>query len=93
MKVTFEIEVDDALVQPLDYYANFGELGSASAGCKKCVFRPMCVAFTDSVSLELPLHGINCKFPCWQNKADRLHGTGRQVFVLNSNTNRRAEDE
>lgn len=87
MKVTFEIEVADALVQPLDYYANFGELGSESAGCKKCVFRPMCVAFTDSVSLELDPNGINCKFPCWKSKSDRYHGTGRRVFVMESNTN------
>lgn len=84
MKVTFEIEVADALVQQLDYYENFGPLGSESAGCKKCVFRPMCVAFTDSVSLELALDGISCKFPCWKSKSDRLHGTGRQVFILNS---------
>lgn len=88
MKVTFEFEVADALVQPLDYYANFGELGSESAGCKKCVFRPMCVAYTDSINLAFDGSIIDCKFPCWESQYDRCHGTGRRVFVLKSNTNK-----
>ena len=82
MKVTFEIEIDDALVHQLDYYENYGELGSAGAGCKKCVFHPMCTAFTDQVFDTLVSHRTDCKFPCWANKSDRMHGTNRKVFVL-----------
>lgn len=86
MKVTFEIEIDDALVHQLDYYENFGKLGSESAGCKKCVFHPMCTAFTDQVFETLDGYRVDCKFPCWANKSDRLHGTNRKVIVVKPNT-------
>lgn len=86
MKVTFEIEIDDALVHQLDYYENYGEVGSEGAGCKKCVFHPMCTAFTDQVFESLDSYRVNCVFPCWANKSDRMHGTGRKVIVVKPNT-------
>lgn len=85
MRVTFEIEIDDALVNQLDYYENFGELNSESAGCKKCVFHPMCTAFTDQVFESLDRYRVDCKFPCWANKSDRLHVTNRKVIVVKPN--------
>lgn len=86
MKVSFEIEFDDALVHQLDYYENFGELNSEDAGCKKCVFQPMCAAFVDKVHPTNLAYSADCKFPCWKNKSDRYHGTGRKVFVLKPQT-------
>lgn len=86
MKVTFEIEVDDALVHQLDYYENFGKLGSESAGCKKCVFNSMCTAFTDQVFESLDGYRTDCKFPCWDSKRDRIAGTNRKVIVVKPNS-------
>ena len=86
MKVTFEIEIDDSLVEQLDYYQNFGELHSPKAGCKKCIFRPMCNFWVDGIGERLPYNSRDCKFPCWAKKADKYSGTNRKVFVLKHET-------
>lgn len=93
MRVTFEIEIDDALVNQLDYYVNYGGLGAEDAGCKKCIFNPMCSAWVDTVAKTSVDFREDCKFPCWLTRSDRQHGTDRKVFVLNPNNVRGAEHE
>lgn len=82
MTVTFDIEIDDRLVQSLDYYENYGEVDSYGAGCKKCIFQPMCSYFTDQLGDNLNWDNLDCKFPCWNSKRDRISGTDRKVFVF-----------
>ena len=82
MKVTFDIEIDDRLVQSLDYYENYGEVTSPYAGCKKCIFFPMCTQFNDRLGDILNWNNLDCKFPCWKSKRDRIAGTDRKVFVF-----------
>lgn len=86
MKVTFDIEIDDALVSQLDYYENFVVSDYEGVGCKKCVFCPMCETFADHVFKAFGDFRVDCKFPCWRNQSDRNHGTGRKVFVIKPNT-------
>lgn len=86
MKVTFDIEIDDRLVQSLDYYENYGEVTSPDAGCKKCIFHPMCAHFTDKLGDILNWNNLDCKLPCWNSKRDRIAGTNRKVFVFNKQT-------
>lgn len=85
MKVTFEVEIDDVLVKQLDYYEHFGDLGSPEAGCKKCVFLPMCSNWVDVVGQKFPEWKSDCKFPCWETKRDRFQGANRKVFIMNPN--------
>lgn len=87
MKVTFEIEIDDALVHQLDYYENFVVDDLGGAGCWKCVFYPMCQAYSEKIFDTIDSSKVDCKFPCWMNKSDRYHGTDRKVFVFKPNTN------
>lgn len=89
MKVTFEIEIDDALVHQLDYYENFAVSAYGDAGCKKCVFYPMCHAFSENIFDTIERSKVECKFPCWANKSDRLHGIDRKVFVLKPSTKKK----
>lgn len=82
MKVTFEINIRSEKLQSLDYYENFGKLGSEDAGCKKCIFKPMCDYFVDHIASDFEYEDVDCKFPCWKNQALRLRGQDRAVFVL-----------
>lgn len=84
MKVTFEIEIEDGVLDKLDYYENFGEMGSKEAGCNKCVFRPMCSIWIDIESKHVSPKDSEIKFPCWDNRHDHFHGTNRHVFVSHS---------
>lgn len=86
MKVTFEIEIDDALVLQLDYYENFVMDDLGGPGCLKCVFHPMCQAYEEKIFDNIDCSKVDCKFPCWKNKSERYHGTGRKVFVLKPHT-------
>lgn len=81
MKVTFEIEIEDKLVDNLDYYLNFGEKNDPKAGCNKCIFVGMCSYFTDQMREKISIEEIDCKFPCWSTRYDRITGTNRRVFV------------
>lgn len=82
MKVTFEIEIQSSNIERLDYYENYGDLMSPEAGCKKCVFQPMCSYFVDKLSNEHPARTIDCKFPCWNSQRERQACQNRGVFVM-----------
>ena len=84
MKVTYEIEIEDGIVDKLDYYENFGDMGTQDAGCNKCIFRPMCSIWIDIDAKYIDQKQSEIKFPCWDNRRDHSHGTNRHVFVVHS---------
>lgn len=88
MKVTFEIEIPDELVDDLDYYKNYGNMNGPKAGCKKCMFYGMCSYFTNRIRLDLDWDNINCKFPCWKTERDHSTGANRHVYVLKTNSDK-----
>lgn len=82
MKVTFEIEIQSSDIERLDYYENYGDLMSPEAGCKKCIFQPMCNDFAEKLFSVLPDGTIDCKFPCWNSQRERKAIQNRGVFVI-----------
>lgn len=82
MKVTFEIELKVDTIERLDYYENYGDMMSSNAGCKKCIFQPMCNYFVENISINHPNRSIDCKFPCWNSNYDRKRCLNRGVFVM-----------
>lgn len=82
MKVTLEIEIEDAAIQRLDYYENYGDVNSPDAGCKKCFFRPICNYLAEKSANELASYKVDFLFPCWNSHRDRRVVMDRGVFVL-----------
>lgn len=84
MKQLFKIEIEDGILEELDYYENYGKIGEPDAGCRKCFFHAMCDAFVNTLDKLADANAADCLFPCHNSTGDRDHGWDRKVFVLKS---------
>lgn len=84
MKHLFQIEIENGILEELDYYENYGKIGEPDAGCRKCFFHAMCDAFVNSLEKLDDANSGDCIFPCHESTNGRDLGTKRKVFVLKS---------
>ena len=84
MKHLFKIEIEDGILEELDYYENYGKIGDPDAGCRKCFFHAMCDAFVNTFDKLADANAADCLFPCHEGTKDSDHDSNRKVFVLKS---------
>ena len=82
MKHLFEIEIEDGILEELDYYENYGKIGDPDAGCRKCIFHAMCDAFVYTFEKIADGNAADCSFPCHYGTKDFKRWYDRKVFIL-----------